>query len=149
MRTKVSFLALSILATLATVTLASEPAARAAKAHHGCTNAMLKGDYGSVYNGFLRPDPGQNATLPQSILALATFDGHGSFSIIFDVANFDGVQKGLPDSGTYTVNDDCTASAHFDNAGVNFDFVILDGGAETYGLETDDGVVATVISKRL
>ena len=83
---------------------------RTVKAHHGCSEATLQGNYGVVGSGFIA----FGGWTPLNFSLLVNFDGNGHFrgsSLNFieggntssDVAtSFTG--------GTYTVNSDCTCT---------------------------------------
>ena len=83
----------------------------------GCSVATLHGDYGSTISGQIigGPAPG-----PVNGVALTTFDGHGGL-IQTDFVVKSGAPAGPLDafrtgeSGTYSVNSDCTGTAtiHF------------------------------------
>jgi hypothetical protein len=99
------------------------------KAHYGCSNASLKGNYGLTGSGFFGS---ASPFSPSSMVGLVTFDGHGNLSgdvnlvgggHIYGEANFSGV--------TYTVSPTCT---------------ITTGEIDLYGTEvTLKGAVVDVI----
>ena len=75
-----------------------------------CTDATIRGTYGIQMQGTI-PAPGGGT---QAVIGVAvrTYDGAGSFT---QVDNLKGAVTGIvpdrPGSGTYQVNDDCTAIA--------------------------------------
>ena len=106
----------------------------AARAHAAtCSNGSLKGDYGVTISGQLGQVPN---LVPLAGLALTHFDGKGKLSQKdFTVVN--GVPSGSNfannETGTYTVNSDCTGTAtiNFLNNGqqqLNLKFVVVNGG---------------------
>jgi hypothetical protein len=85
--------------------------------HSGCSNTTLHGDYGFTISGQITGGP---APGPVNGVALTTFDGHGGLiQTDFVVKNgapagpLDGFRTG--ESGTYSVNSNCTGTAtiHF------------------------------------
>jgi hypothetical protein len=93
-----------------------------------CTNATLEGPYGAISNGTVF---GQGLTAQVGIW---TFDGNGNAALAgTNVSEDKGVQH-VTDTGTYTVNSDCTGSSVI---GVRtFDFVIIDNGQEILQIAT-------------
>ena len=85
-----------------------------------CSNALLRGDYSFTVDGKIIP-PGGTAFVAQQGVALQHFDGEGHFTAVDFIMN-----NGAPainpstavnsngfrsnESGTYTVNPDCTGS---------------------------------------
>ena len=89
----------------------------------GCSNATLKGDYGFTISGF-HPNP-DGTTSPLKGVAITHFDGAGNltqrdFVVTAGVpnrANGDsqtGFHFSAGETGTYTVNADCTGTAEID-----------------------------------
>jgi hypothetical protein len=122
------------------------------KAHHGCSNRTLKGDYGFNASGF-------NSGEPATLEGLLNFDGNGNLtgSSLYTVVN------GVPDPGnpnsftgaTYTVNSDCTMTANgisIYSATVTAYGVVVDmGGGEITGdlLSSNQNTTATFDVKRV
>lgn len=79
----------------------------------GCNVAMLRGAYGIQVQGTRPATPG-GPTESVIGVVLRTYDGAGQFT---QVDNIKGSTTGLapdrPGVGTYEVNEDCTAVAHF------------------------------------
>jgi preprotein translocase subunit YajC len=76
------------------------------KAHYGCSNATLRGNYGLTASGFFGS---ASPFSPSTVVGLVTFDGHGNLSgdvnldgggHLYGATNFSGV--------TYTVSPTCT-----------------------------------------
>jgi hypothetical protein len=91
----------------AIVLLALSGVARAqSNDNDGCTNATLKGDYAFTVTKF---------TLPRVVVGIKTFDGKGQFTqedYIGDSLRTTGQTAfAMGETGTYTVNPDCTGSA--------------------------------------
>jgi hypothetical protein len=115
-----------------------------------CSNSTLKGDFGTTVGGSIAPPP-NNVFVPQAGVAMMHFDGIGGFTQSdFIVIN------GLPspghsvtasgeavfetgETGTYTVNSDCTGSATINFPGgrvINLAFVIASQGREWHSVVT-------------
>ena len=104
-------------------------------AHAGsCSNASLKGKYGQTISGQILPAPG--VVLPQNGVAMTTFDGNGNFTqkdfvVINGAATSTGFATG--ETGTYTVNSDCTGTATInypDGTWINLELVVVNHGRE-------------------
>jgi hypothetical protein len=83
----------------------------------GCSNATLKGDYGFTVSGF-QPNP-DGTTSPIKGIGITHFDGAGNltqrdFVVTAGVPNQTGFHFSTGETGTYTVNADCTGSAEID-----------------------------------
>jgi hypothetical protein len=87
--------------------------------------------------------------IPGANVGVVTFDGAGNLSVTGTfVFESSGGQRFGPDTGTYTVNSDCTGTATDDTAGIHFDIVTVDGGKEFLGIQTDIGTTATIDGKK-
>src|SRR5215469_14469596 len=115
-----------------------------------CSNALLRGDYGVTVDGKIIP-PGANAFVAQQGVALRHYDGQGNFSQV-DFIMTNGVPAINPntavnsngfrtnESGTYTVNPDCTGSETLNQytklntlaATIQVKFVLANGGTEIH-----------------
>ena len=104
-------------------------------AHAGsCSNASLKGMYGQTISGEILPAPG--VVLPQNGVAMTRFDGKGAFTqkdfvVISGAATSTGFATG--ETGTYTVNSDCTGTATInypDGSWINLELVVVSHGRE-------------------
>lgn len=131
---------LSVLSTTAVALLALSSSAQAGGL---CSDATLKGPYGFSGHGQILGllDPGNvlHKFAAPSILddvALVTFDGAGHFSRT-DFGIINGVPKGGQttfnpnQSGTYTVNSDCTGTMN----------IVYSAGPVPAGVETDLQIV--------
>ncbi|QCP52669.1 hypothetical protein FAZ95_26335 [Trinickia violacea] len=118
----------------------------AAQADGLCSNATLKGPFGFTGHGEILGLIGSDGTVhPYAAslilddVALVTFDGKGHFSRT-DFGVIGGLPKGGQltfnpyQSGTYTVNSDCTGTMKV---------VYTAGGAVPAGVETDLNIVVT------
>src|SRR5207244_12777229 len=78
-----------------------------------CSNASLTGNYAFIYSGSNAPGhsvTGKN-TFGNAAVGVFTFDGAGNFTVSYTVVgNGHASSTSVPDTGTYTVNSDCTFS---------------------------------------
>jgi hypothetical protein len=143
---QLSFLS-AITIALLTLSGAAQAGGPGSGGHNGlCSNSTLKGPYGFTGHGeilgLIGPDNLVHAfasTLILDDVALVTFDGSGKFSR----TDF-GVIAGLPkggqttfnpyQSGTYTVNSDCTGTMQI---------IYTAGGPTPAGVEVDLQIVVT------
>lgn len=113
-----------------------------------CSNAMLHGNYGFTINGQIIP-PGQTAFVAQQGVAMTNYDGNGKL-VQVDYVLSNGIPAINPgtavngngfrenETGTYTVNPDCTGSltinmyTKFDTkaATIQVKFVLAKSGRE-------------------
>ena len=115
-----------------------------------CTLATLTGGYGFSATGFNPINTKTRSSAPQppaSDVGLITFDGAGNFSTSFtDVNNGGGTP--FTDTGTYTVNSDCTGSFHLEGLDIHLQTVIVGGGTEVLSTITDPGLIRTADYKK-
>jgi hypothetical protein len=117
----------------------------AASAQAGtCSNASLRGNYGFTISGEILPAPG--AVLPVAGVAMTHFDGKGNLSQVDFVmrGGSSAAPPGSPltdngfrsgETGTYTVNSDCTglAAIHFsDGSEIDLKLVVVSRGGEIH-----------------
>jgi len=108
-----------------------------------CTNATLKGNFGSVLTGSVV------GVGPFATVATVNFDGVGGWSYT-ESGSFNG--NPIPPhsfTGAYSVKPQCTGSAS-DSGGNTVDFVIVGSGnnIEIFMVGTGHGAVFTVTLKR-
>jgi hypothetical protein len=95
-----------------------------ASANNGCSNATLKGDYGFTISGY-QPNP-DGTMSPVKGVAITHFDGAGKLTqrdfvvtagvVVSGTGNsVTGFQFSTGETGTYTINADCTGSAEIDS----------------------------------
>jgi hypothetical protein len=94
-----------------------------------CSNASLEGGYGT--NAATVFPVGRLF----GVVGRFSFDGKGSWTLKLTI-NDNGAVTRTNDSGTYTVNADCTGTL-FPRSPGTVEFVIVDGGKELLGLRTD------------
>ena len=97
-----------------------------------CGGHTLRGDYGLVGGGVRGLGPGASETF--ATISMVTYDGQGGFSAVgVSHGQVTGVRDGLPVTGTYYVNADCTGGQTTIIPGVpplEDRFVIVDNGRE-------------------
>ena len=115
--------------------LASSPWGAAAQDNgrgRGCSERTLHGDYGLVGAGVRGLGPGASESF--ATISMVTYDGRGGFSAVgVSHGQVTGVREGLPVTGTYYVNPDCTGGQTTNIPGVpplEDRFVIVDNGRE-------------------
>jgi len=124
----------SLIAVASVLFLGALPKAQAA----GCSTVTLRGAYGFLVHATILPPLAASPTgTPRSILGRISFDGRGNFTNTITI-NDNGVVTHSMDSGTYTVNPDCTGKILTNGGTRTIEIVIVDGGKEFYQLRTDD-----------
>ncbi len=129
-----------IAVALAVLLLAVAPSLYAAK----CSNASLKGTYAYSSTGFqeVTPDISPAGFVPFSQTGLVVYDGQGNISsgtFTFATTTAAGGTFSGTFTGNYSVNPDCTGTAHTDlgdGTVFNFDLVVLGPARHTY-INTD------------
>lgn len=116
-------------AAVACLTIGSASLAQA----ESCSNASLNGKYGQTISGELLPAPG--VILPQNGVAMTYFDGNGGLTQEdYVVINGEPTAPGLQsETGTYTVNSNCTGTATFhylDGGEIVLQLVVVNHGSE-------------------
>ena len=108
-----------------------------------CSNRTLSGDYGTLIEGtLLAPN------WPLRTLAMIHFDGRGNMTSVDHVV-LNGMppeEEWRPNSGTYIVNPDCTASAVFSGP-IPVHLVVVKNGKEFRGVV--DGNAITLHGSRV
>ena len=98
----------------------------------GCSERTLHGDYGLVGTGVRGLGPGASESF--ATISMVTYDGQGGFSAVgVSHGQVTGVRQGLPVTGMYFVNPDCTGGQTTNIPGVpplEDRFVIVDNGRE-------------------
>jgi hypothetical protein len=138
--------------TIAAVTALALGIAPTANAHdRGCSNATLNGTFAEKDTGFITNPPPTPASLFAGV-NLETFDGKGTITAT-GFASLDGNGAPQTETGTYTVNPDCTGTYAVQISPGGFTahafFVIDDGGNELQIIVTDPGTVINCIARRL
>ncbi len=120
-------------------------------AQSGCSAATLTGNYAFTDSGFAAPrGRGIAPEVPVAALGVLKFDGAGNVSFGSALA-FNGTIIPNSETGTYTMNSDCTGSISLtagDIFPLDFNMVIIGGGTEVFGLLTDPGNTQTFDAKK-
>ena len=137
----ITFLAASVFSMVPTV-----------YAQSGCTDATLSGGYGFEYTAFAVPGRAVLATknsVHSAAVGVLTFDGAGNLSASFTFSDVGVIfSTATSDTGTYTVNADCTGSLTDTTGGVHFNIVVVGGGTELFATDTDDGLTTILDAKK-
>jgi len=144
-------LALAVSAALLVLFPTSKHGVPVVHAQSGCSVATLSGNYAFIYTGDGAPGHsvrGQNI-IPGAAVGVLTFDGTGSLTASYTVV-FDGQASAtsVPDTGTYTLNSDCTGTVSDATIGIHFNVATASGGAEVFGIQTDPGNTDTFDAKK-
>ena len=103
----------------------------------GCSLATLRGAYGIQAQGTRPAAPG-GPTESVIGVVLRIYDGAGQFTQVDNIkGSITGISPDRPGFGTYEVNDDCTAVAHFQpGPGISLEerMVIVAGGDEVLSI---------------
>jgi len=145
-----AFLALAVSATLVFIVTSWKHGVTAVHAG-GCSDATLTGTYPFIYGGANAPGhsvTGKN-TFGNAAVGVFTFDGAGSLSATYTVVfNGHASSTSVPDTGTYTVNSDCTGTVTDATIGAHFNLATGASGTEVFGVQTDPGTTDTFDAKR-
>jgi hypothetical protein len=130
----------------------SSPATAATGSRH-CSNRTLSGKYGCSVQGVLLNIPGLPPEARFVGVTTSDFDGKGNLTgTEHVVVNGTSFNPGWDtNSGTYSVNSDCTGTAVVNTpnspAPLNLSFVIVDGGREFRQVLNSDALVT--VCKRI
>jgi|HubBroStandDraft_6_1064221.scaffolds.fasta_scaffold408048_1 hypothetical protein len=136
------------MAAVAALALCLSPAAKADD--KGCSNATLRGTYAQTGSGVVTAPPDQAG--PFANVGTLVFDGRGSLTGALVVSS-NGSSSQATETGTYTVNSDCTGTytvqiAPFGITSGAF-FAIDSNGDELEIIVTDPGSVIICVAKKL
>jgi hypothetical protein len=123
------------------------PTAQAAD--KGCSNTTLLGAFAYRVTGFITAPPAEAG--PFASVGTQIFDGKGGTTATAWISQNGNIVP-VTIKGTYMVNPDCTGSITLQISPVGLTthsfFVIDDSGAEFQAMQTDPGVVVTIIARR-
>jgi hypothetical protein len=137
--------------TMAAVTALALAILPTAKADNkGCSNATLRGSYAQTGSGVITAPPDQAG--PFANVGTLVFDGNGNLTGTLVVSS-NGSSSPATETGTYTVNSDCTGTytvqiAPFGITSQAF-FAIDTNGDELEIIVSDAGSVITCVAKKL
>jgi hypothetical protein len=100
-----------------------------------CSNATLEGAYGFTAGSIILP-----GGTTRSAIVRWQFDGKGNFTNAI-TQNNNGNVIHANDSGTYTVNADCSGKIFTDGSTKTLEILVVNGGAEFYSVRTDPPTV--------
>lgn len=137
--------------SMAAVTVLALGIAPTAKAEDkGCSNYTLRGTYSQIGTGAITAPPDMAG--PFANVGTLVFDGNGGVTGGL-VVNQNGSTAQATETGTYSVNSDCTGTytVQITPFGITSQasFVIDNNGDELEILVTDPGSVITCVAKRL
>ncbi len=136
------------IAAALTVALAVAPAANAQ--YNGCSNASLRGTFAQTGSGVITSPPDQAG--PFANVGTLYFDGNGSVTGALTISQ-NGASAQATETGTYTVNSDCTGTYTVQINPFGFSsqafFAIDSNGDELEIIVTDPGSVITCVAKKL
>jgi hypothetical protein len=146
---KISMLATPLMIVCGLLVSGASAIAQSDDQHCSCSNRTLSGDYGSTAQGVLLPNPGLPPELPFTSVGVTHFDGKGNFTgREHTVVN--GTEQEVDwttNSGTYTVNLDCTGKIVLNTpnspVSLNIFFVIVRHGTEFRSILGDRGALAS------
>ncbi|HKD04557.1 MAG TPA: hypothetical protein VKB79_01530 [Bryobacteraceae bacterium] len=134
------------MAAVTAIVLGLVPAAKAAD--QGCSSASLTGTFAYTVTGFLVAAPAPIG--PYGEAGAQTFDGRGG-TTARGMASINGNIVPQTNTGTYTVNSDCSGTFTLQVApgvSVHYFFVIGDSGNEIHAVCLDPVAVITRIERR-
>ena len=138
-----TLLFLSVLCLTASSTLTAHASA--------CGNWTIQGTYAATVHGHIfLPD---GSTILIDGIARTTYDGRGNLTQIDAVADNGNVTPGWrAETGTYTVNPDCTGTqtlvvpGQFD---LHLQFIVAQSGNKIHAMVIDPGVATTAEAERI
>jgi hypothetical protein len=134
----------------ATLTFALAIAPTVEASDRGCSNYTLRGTYSQSGTGVITAPPDQAG--PFANVGTLSFDGSGGLTGALVVSS-NGSSSQATETGTYTVNSDCTGTytVQIDPFGITSQafFVIDTNGDELEIIVTDPGSVITCVAKKL
>jgi hypothetical protein len=103
-----------------------------------CSEATLHGTYLFAYDGVEIKD---DEHTPFAVAGYEVYDGEGNVTSFSSSSTGGEISSNNTTSGTYSVNEDCTGTASYED-GTHYDqFIAPDGSLFTF-VQTDPGVVA-------
>ena len=130
---------------------AAKPAQAAASVPYTCSNATLRGTYGTELSGSASPDGVTQIAIAEVGFFRLDGSGHIAGNETFVVAG-EAFRREL--AGTYAVERDCHATFAVSVVGddgppIEFDGVVVDGGSSTLLIQTSPGATISGRSHRI
>ncbi len=110
----------------------------AQEASTACTLATLKGAYVFNATGY---DIGSSGPAPKAIVESLIFKGDGTLTSLATVSLNGTIHSGIPGSGIYTVNSNCTGTLTFNGPGLTFDLFLASNGTRFHMIQTNPNTV--------
>ena len=136
--------------SIAAITALALGVSPAASADNTCSNSTLHGNYAQKGTGVITAPPDQAG--PFANVGTLNFDGKGGLTGNLVVSQ-NGATSQVTETGTYTVNSDCTGTytVQIDPFGFTSQafFAIDEGGNEVQIIATDPGSVITCLAKKV
>jgi hypothetical protein len=148
--TRKALLCIAMVAGTGLALLIAGPHEVAQAASEGCGVSTIAGVYGIATAGLVSASFSGNAQriggfYPLTAVGTYSFDGHGTSARSLTVS-FGGQIFPVSDSGPYTVNSDCSASATYSDG--TWNLVIIGHGKEIKAMNTSPGVAVQGILSR-
>ena len=124
------FFVIAVFVTLGSVMLQQ---GHAQESPIACTLSTLKGLYVFDGTGY---DIVNSVPAPKAIVEFLTLKGDGTLTSLATVSLNGTIHSGVPGSGTYTVNQNCTGTLTFTGSGLTFDLFIAGNGGRFHMIET-------------
>jgi hypothetical protein len=114
-----------------------------------CSEATLQGTFVYTSTGVILAAPIPSFVGPIAEVGTQYFDGKGGVTFTFNSSQ-NGSIGSATETGTYTVNDNCSGTFTENNPGftAHFSFALDDNGNGFQAICQDMGVVATVIARK-
>jgi hypothetical protein len=132
---------IAMLITLGPITLQQSYAQE-----EGCTLATLNGSYVFDATGY---NIVNSSPQPKAVVESLDVKGGGTLTSQATVSINGSIHRGIPGSGTYTVNADCTGTLTFNPQGPHFDIFIAPNGGQFHMIQTDTNTVLAGVSRRV
>ena len=104
----------------------------------GCTLATLNGPYIFDATGY---NIVNSIPVPKAIVELLSFNGNGTLTSLATVSLDGVIHSGVPGSGGYAINANCTGTLTFNGSGPTFDLFISPNGSRFHMIETVSNTV--------
>ena len=137
-RSNMKRVGLWVIAVLITLGSITSQQGYAQQALTDCTLATLNGPYIFDATGY---NIVNSIAAPKAIVEFLAFDGKGTLTSLATISLDGVVHSGIPGSGSYTVNENCTGTLTFNVSGLTFDLFIAPNGGRFHMIETVSNTV--------